>query len=281
MSESFNWPEGTQAAAVITVNFSGESVEHGAMDLPLWGRYSHGRYGAQQGVYNLLELFGRYDVKATFFIVGWDAERYPEAMDAIASAGHEVAASGYLHEDFSNLSPDEQHAVLQRGEDAFQQVFGSKPLGFRGPDRLLSRDTRALLAARGYRYDSSYCDDDRPYVVELGNRQRLVELPVHEPWLDKPYYERHRTSRAFTESILDEFDATYGIGGLFTLGIHPRGDYGSGRGLRVRALEPLLLSFREHPGLWLATCAEIADWTLGITPHDDAHGRRLSSPISE
>jgi peptidoglycan/xylan/chitin deacetylase (PgdA/CDA1 family) len=268
MSEPFSWPDGIQAAAAITVNFGGESVEHGSMDLPLWGRYSHGRYGAQQGVDNLLELFDRYGVKATFFIAGWDAERYPRAMEAIASSGHEVAACGYLHEDFSKLSVEDQGAVLERSEAVLQKVFGRKPVGFRAPDRLLSRDTRSLLASRGYRYDSSYCDDDRPYVVELTDGQRLAELPIHEPWFDKPYYERHRTSRAFTESIVDEFDATYGVGGLFTLGLHPRGDYGSGRGLRVRALEPLLQAFQEHPRLWLTTCVEIADWTLDTIDTD-------------
>ncbi len=263
MSE-FAWPEGVQAGAAITVNFGGESVEHSTMELPLWGRYSHGRYGAQQGVYNLLELFRRYEVKATFFIAGWDVERYPQAMEAIAMDGHEVAASGYLHEDFSKLSPAEQAAVLDRSEEVLQRVFGRKPVGFRAPDRLLSKETRGLLASRGYRYDSSYCDDDRPYVVEVDGGKRLAELPIHEPWFDRPYYERHRTSRAFTESILDEFDATYGVGGLFTLGIHPRGDWGSGRGLRVRALEPILQSFREHPRMWLSTCGEIAEWVLGI-----------------
>lgn len=262
MSEAFIWPEGVQAAAAITVNFGGESVEHGTMDLPLWGRYSHGRYGAQQGVYNLLDLFARYAVRATFFIAGWDAERYPEAMGAIAKAGHEIAASGYLHEDFSTLSVDDQASILERTEATFGRIFGRKPEGFRAPDRQLSRDTRALLASRGYRYDSSYCDDDQPYVVEMGDGKRLAELPIHEPWIDKPYYERHRTSRALTESLLDEFDATYGVGGLFTMAIHPRGDYGSGRGLRVRALEPLLQAFREYPRLWLATCDEIATWTL-------------------
>lgn len=262
MSEAFSWPDGVQAAAAITVNFGGESIEHSGMELPFWGRSSHGRYGAQQGVYNLLELFDRYEVKATFFIAGWDAERYPHAMEAIANAGHEVAASGYLHEDFSTLPPVEQETVLERSEAALEKVFECRLTGFRAPDRLLSRDTRALLAARGYRYDSSYCDDDRPYVVEFDGGKRLAELPVHEPWFDKPYYERHRTARAFTESVLDEFDATYGVGGLFMLGVHPRGDYGSGRGMRVRALEPLMQSFHEHPRLWLATCSEIADWTL-------------------
>jgi hypothetical protein len=61
---------------------------------------------------------------------------------------------------------------------------------------------------------------------------------------------------------VDEFDATWGAGGLFTLSARPRGDYGSGRGLRVRALEPLLLAMREHPDTWVATCRDIADWTL-------------------
>ena len=104
-----------------------------------------------------------------------------------------------------------------------------------------------MLAARGYRYDSSYADDDRPYIVANGDGNRLVELPVHEPWTDKPYYEKHRVPRVVAASFLDEFDATYGVGGLFTLAVRPRGDYGSGRGARVRALEPLLRALREHP----------------------------------
>ena len=260
-SDPIVWPEGVQAAATVTVNFAGESVEHRTRELPLWGRNAHGRYGAQQGVYNLLELFARYGIKATFFIGGWDAERYPEAMAAIDSAGHEIAGQGYLHEDFSQLSPDEQRATLERSEAAYERVFGRKPLGFRAPDRLMSRQTRALLAERGYRYDASYCDDDQPYAVDFDGR-RLAELPIHEPWVDKLYYEKYRVTRIVTESFLDEFDATYAIGGLFSLAIHPRGDYGSGRGARVRALEPLLRSFQDHPRLWLATCGELADWVL-------------------
>jgi len=256
------WPESVQAAAAITVEFEGESVEHQEMDLPLWGRYSHGRYGAQVGAYNLLALFARYDIRATFFIAAWDVERYPRVMDAIMAAGHEVAGYGDRYDDFSALATAEQEAVLARSETVFQSAFGRKPVGFRAPGRRMVTETRTLLAARGYRYDSSYADDDRPYIVEDGAGHRLVELPVHEPWTDKPYYEKHRVPRVVAGSFLDEFDATYGVGGLFTLAVRPRGDYGSGRGARVRALEPLLGALREHPGTWVATCREIADWTL-------------------
>ena len=167
VSGTFVWPDGIQAAATVTVNFAGESVEHSSMSLPLWGRNAHGRYGAQQGVYNLLELFRRYDVTATFFIGGWDAERYPEAMEAIAGAGHEIAGQGYLHEDFSKLSLDEQRAVLERSEAVHQSRLRSQAGRFsraRSPD--VARDAwparRARLSLR-----SSYCDDDQPYVVNL------------------------------------------------------------------------------------------------------------------
>jgi peptidoglycan/xylan/chitin deacetylase (PgdA/CDA1 family) len=266
MSGTTNWPTGIQAALAVTVDFEGESVEHATMPLPLWGRYSHGRYGAQVGTDNLLALFARYDVHATFFLNAWDVQRYPHAMEAIATAGHEVAGSGYLHEDFSALTIDEQDAVLERSEAVFQSTFGARPVGFRAPGRRMRTETRGLLARRGYRYDSGYSDDDRPYLVTDGQGNRLVELPTHEPWSDKPYYEKHRTPRAVAASFVDEFDATYGVGGLFTLSVRPRGDYGSGRGLRVRAIEPLLLAAREHPHTWVATCREIADWTLSGEP---------------
>ncbi len=263
MSEQFSWPTGIQSAVTITVNLDGESVDHATMELPLWGRYAHGRYGAQVGTRNLLELFARYGVQATFFAGAWDVQRYPDLIQEIAAAGHELAGHGYLHEDFSALLPDEQRDVLARSEAVFEDVFGRKPAGFRAPERLMSRHTRGLLLERGYRYDSGYANDDVPYIVSdetTGNR--LVELPAHEPWMDKTYYEKHRTPAVVRQSFVDEFTATHSYGCLFNLSLHPRGDYGSGRGLRVRAIEPLLQTIQETPGVWLATCEEIAEWAL-------------------
>src|SRR5205823_3925427 len=121
-------------------------------------------------------------------IAAWDVERYPRAMGAIMAAGHEVAGYGDRYDDFSALAIADQEAVLARSEAAFQSTFGHKPVGFRAPGRRMVTETRTLLARRGYRYDSSYADDDRPYIVETGGGHRLAELPVHEPWTDKPYY---------------------------------------------------------------------------------------------
>ena len=282
------WPAGAQSAAVVTVNFDGESFEQPlAPGEPLWGRNSFGRYGAQVGVFRLLAVLARYGVRATFFIPGWDSERYPAVMEAIAGAGHELAGRGYANEDFSVLSVDEQRGVLERSEDAFQRAFGQAPRGWRGPSgvghlrepraslvipgSLLSGATRALLAERGYRYDSSFCDDDLPYIVANTAGHRLVEIPCLQTASDRPYYQVHRPPSVVAAAWRAELSATHAAGGLFNLALSPRGDWGSGRAVRMRAVEQLLQALHETPNLWLTTCGTLADWALETA--DDADMR--------
>lgn len=262
MTANSMWPEGSQCAVTVTVNFDGESVE--ARSMPparLWGRYAYGRYGAQIGMHRLLDLFKRRGVRATVFVPGWDAERYPETMAAIAEGGHEIAGRGYLYEDFSTLSTDEQQATLAKSEATLQRVFGRKPTGWRAPEGLMSAETRGLLAARGYTYDSSFGDDDFPYVVAQGGA-RLAELPVFNTAEDRFYYGVRRMPSHAQRALTEDFEAMYSVGGLFNLVLHPRGDYGSGRSVRIEAVEAVLQRIQEHPRVWLATCAEVAERVL-------------------
>lgn len=272
------WPDGHQSAAVVTINLDGESFEQPTLPgRPLWGRYSYGRYGMQIGVYRLLDALDRQGVRATFFLPAWDIERYPALMEEIASAGHELAARGYANERFNDLSDDEQHAVLDRGEAIFERAFGQRPTGFRAPSGapelntgravlaipgpLMSARTRAILIERGYRYDSGYCDDDLAYIVEEGSG-RLVELPVFPTASDRHYYALHRSPEVVAEAWREELSAMHEAGGLFNLTLHPRGDFGSGRAVRIRAVDAILQAIHETPNLWLTTCGEIADWWL-------------------
>jgi len=268
MSIVQRWPDGQQCAVTVTVNFDGESVEQSVLPgEPLWGRYSFGRYGAQAGIGRLLDAFARHSVRATFFVPGWDVERYPHVMERIAADGHEVAGQGYAHEDFSALSPDDQRTVLERSEAAFARAFGARPTGWRAPEGLMSLATRAILAERGYRYDSSYNDDDMPYLAE-DTDGRLVELPVFWSSSDRNYYTHYRPPSAVAAGLIEDFRAMYEAGGLCNLILHPRGDYGSGRGVRIPAVDALLQAIRETPRVWLATCGEVANWA-----HDPAATR--------
>jgi peptidoglycan-N-acetylglucosamine deacetylase len=263
MSASGFWPNGSQAAATVTVNFDGESIEQRTMPgQPLWGRMSFGRYGAQAGVGRILDALDRYRVRATFFIPAWDAERYPDVMAQIASGGHEIAGRGYAYEDFSALEPDAQSDVLGRSEDVFQRVFDRKPVGWRAPDGLMTSATRELLAQRGYLYDSSYCDDDLPYLVQGARGESLVELPHFPQASDRPYYTVRRAPDSVASAWRQELSAVYQAGALFNLALHPRGDYGSGRPSRAVAVDAILRELREYPRVWIATCEEIARWRL-------------------
>lgn len=267
MSTTVAWPNGAQAAVVVTVNFDGESVER--LERPeglLWGRNSYGRYGAQVGVQRLLASFERHRVHATFFIPGWDAVNYPEVMAEIVAAGHEVAGHGYLHEDFSGLTADQQIETLARSEDAFAQAFGKRPTGWRAPLGMMTNATRRLLIDRGYQYDSSYCDDDVPYVVEVGAGRKLVELPVFPPQGDRHYYALRRSPDIVARAWREEFEATYRVGGLFNLHLRPRGEVGSGRAVRVRAVDEILERIAEQPNVWRATCSDVAEWALAELP---------------
>ena len=261
MSNQDFWPDGNQCAVVVTVNFDGESVDR--KDVPeggLWGRYAYGRYGEQMGAARILDTLARYGIHATFFIPGYDAERNPEIMERIGKAGHEIGGHGYLHEDFSSLVADEQRAVLERSEAALEAVFGSKPRGWRAPDGLMTAATRPLLIERGYEYDSSFCDDDLPYLVEDDNGGILAELPVFNTAGDKFYYEKRRLPSVVSAAWREEFSSVYEIGGLFNLVLHPRGDYGSGRGVRMTAVDDLLQAIGEYPRVWMTTCGELAGW---------------------
>jgi len=106
----------------------------------------------------ILESLEKQGLKATFFIVGKDAEdpRNAAALKQIATAGHEIGNHSYLHEPWLHLYSDaELKADFDRSETAIEAVTGQRPIGFRGPGFSSSPAVIDELVARGYRYDAS------------------------------------------------------------------------------------------------------------------------------
>jgi polysaccharide deacetylase family protein (PEP-CTERM system associated) len=106
----------------------------------------------------ILELFARCDVQATFFVLGWVAQRYPGLVREIAAAGHELACHSYAHQLIYNLQPEVFRDDTRRAKDLIEQVAGVAIYGYRAPT--FSIDTRSLwaldiLAEMGFTYDSS------------------------------------------------------------------------------------------------------------------------------
>ena len=106
----------------------------------------------------VLALFAEAGVSATFFTLGWVAERYPALMRRIVEAGHEVASHGYDHVRVFSLTPEAFRADLRRSRALLEDASGQPVIGYRAPSFSIDRRTpwaHAILAEEGYVYSSS------------------------------------------------------------------------------------------------------------------------------
>lgn len=106
----------------------------------------------------ILGLLSEHDTKATFFTLGWVAERYPDMVRRIVSEGHELASHGYGHQRVSDLSEGAFFDDISRAKVLLEDIGGQPVLGYRAPSfsigasNLWALDT---LQRAGYRYSSS------------------------------------------------------------------------------------------------------------------------------
>jgi peptidoglycan/xylan/chitin deacetylase (PgdA/CDA1 family) len=205
---------------------------------------THQAYGPLVGVPRLLALLDDFGIKATFFVPGLTADRYPQTVEQIAAAGHEIGHHSYSHRSPVDLGEAGEREDFERALAALDRV-GVKPSGHRSALWEASWSTAALVAEYGLEYDSTLMDDDKPYVLETG-KGTIVELPPHwslDDWGQYAYLPRppigvNIESRA---KVLDlwtsELDAMRRHGCLFMLTNHP---FLSGRPGRVETLRALV-----------------------------------------
>jgi polysaccharide deacetylase family protein (PEP-CTERM system associated) len=106
----------------------------------------------------LLEMFERAQVTATFFVLGWTAEHYPQIVRAIRSGGHELSSHCYDHRLVYSLTPEEFRSDLRRAAAAIEAAGGTPVRGYRAPSYSITRESLwalEVLASEGYSYDAS------------------------------------------------------------------------------------------------------------------------------
>lgn len=113
----------------------------------------------------LLELLARFDTRATFFVLGWVADRHPRLAPRIASAGHEIASHGWDHRRVTHQTPAEFRDSVRRTRRLLEDQTGVAVAGFRAPSFSIvpGREWALdLLLEEGHRYDSSLFPVRRP-----------------------------------------------------------------------------------------------------------------------
>ncbi len=164
-----------------------EDWYHG-VELPFdsWERYER---RLEKGLYPLLDLMAEYDAKGTFFILGWVAERYPEAVKRIAAGGHELGSHGMTHEKVYDLSPEAFRIEVRETKARVEDISGQAVSAHRSP--YFSVTPRSLWALQilreeGYTLDCSISpvktwrygvstSPDVPYYVPEAD---IVEFPL-------------------------------------------------------------------------------------------------------
>jgi peptidoglycan/xylan/chitin deacetylase (PgdA/CDA1 family) len=242
----------------VTVNLQGKTVELQQLgEDALFGRASYGKYAYAVGCERLFGLLDRHGIQATVFVPGAEAEANPDYVVALARRGHEIAAHGWAMEAMDAPGIDER-ALIERTHATLMRVTGGAPSGFRAPHGRLTERTLAHLAALGYRYDSSFQDDDRPYRLDADGGGGMVEVPQSEILIDATLYAQRQTHDRVMKTWHEEIEAMHRERCLITLTLHPRSDYGSARASRVATLDRLLTWLRGLPGVTFMRCDEIA-----------------------
>jgi polysaccharide deacetylase family protein (PEP-CTERM system associated) len=139
----------------------------------------------------LLDMFDRYQAKATFFVLGWVADRFPEIVRRISSRGHELGCHSFWHRRVNTLTPQEFRADTRAACDAIEQAASVRVRGYRAPTWSITRNSLwafDILAEEGFEYDSSIYPirhdlygipgaQHYPYVQSCQGGRSILEFP--------------------------------------------------------------------------------------------------------
>ena len=260
---------------------------YGGADSP--SDIQRGVWAGEVGTLRLLRLFEKFGLRTSWFIPGHSIETFPCQVKAVADAGHEIGAHGYLHENPVSMTPRQEEDVLERSIMLIEKLTGRKPRGYVAPWWEMSNSTAELLMKHGFSYDHSQAyrdfvpfysragdswgklDFSKPakewmHPLTLGKEMDLVEiganwyvddLPPMMFMKASPNSHGFENPRQIEELWRDQFDWVYREldFAVFPLTIHP--DV-SGRPQVLLMLERLIEHISGHAGVRWLTMEEIA-----------------------
>jgi peptidoglycan-N-acetylglucosamine deacetylase len=262
---SITWPNGTRIAVNLTVDFDAMLLRRLLNEPP--AQLAKGEFGGRVGIWRLLELFASHDVKATIFTPGRICELYPRAVRAAALAGHEIADHMWEHRVPKEPALEDDH--LRKTAAALERAAGRRPVGTR------SSHSRALLKREGFVYTSEDSAAHLPYYQrDDAADSRMINLPFHYAIDDAMFYsfawlgsdnsaQRITDPDRVSDIWWSAFWQQYQMGGYLNIVMHP---FVSGRALRTAMMDRLIARMKSLPGVWFATCEEVARHCLATCP---------------
>jgi len=145
----------------------------------------------EKSVHQLLNLFEAHRTNATFFILGWVAEKLPNMVKTIAAAGHEIACHGYSHRPVYELGKKKFKEEIKLAKQTLENISGQPILGYRAATYSINSKTSWIwdvLSENGFQYDSSYrpflfyqwdgMPFNEPRVIQAKSGIKMMEFPI-------------------------------------------------------------------------------------------------------
>ena len=138
----------------------------------------------------ILDVFAKHQVKATFFTLGWVAERYPQLIQRLVAEGHELASHGYQHIRVTEQTPEQFRADIRKTKALLEDISGHTVTGYRAASYSIGADNLwalEILQQEGHRYSSSiypvkhdlYGMPSAPrFAFRPDNAPELLEIPI-------------------------------------------------------------------------------------------------------
>jgi len=145
-----------------------------------------------KNTWKALSLLKEFDIKATFFVLGWVAERFPDIVREIHSQGHEIGCHGYAHSLTYKQGPDLFRKDVRKAKTAIENITKEEIVGFRAPSNSITRKSLwalRILHEEGFKYDSSIFPVKHArygipraerfiHKIDLGGKRSIIEFPI-------------------------------------------------------------------------------------------------------
>ena len=226
---------------------------------PDYRTWTQREYGNRTGIFRVLDVLDRYQIRAGVAVNAMAAERYPFLMEQFRKRNYEIIGHGVSANRMisSKMSEAEEKQEIATSLAALEKASGTAPRGWLGQEFGESQRTPKLLADAGLDYVLDWPNDDQPYPMHVGEGRKFVSLPNQPEWDDvqQLWLRRINTTR-YPDIVGDAFELLHREGGqVFNLSIHP---WLMGMAHRIKYLDEALRRVERFGNVWHATPGEVA-----------------------
>ncbi len=273
----WRWSNGARVALWVVPNIEYFHITMGGTDLsprpaplkPDIPNHTWREYGARVGVWRMMEIMDRFQVRGTVALNAAVCDHYPEILNQARSLKWEFMGHGWTNSQrMPGLSEEDERALIRKVRDRMQAFFGVAPRGWLSPALCSNWATPDLLKEEGYGYICDWIHDEQPTWLET-RAGKLMTMPYSLEINDLPVFlARHLTPDEFARMIKTQFDQLYEDGArharVMGISLHP---FLIGTPYRSRALAEGLRHIMGRDEVWFATGSEIAEDFVKQTAH--------------